>query len=284
MQKIGNIVNSQQIYAVLIAALLVCLPLPYAFSTGVLIVLLAVSLFSLKFHRWEFKKEYLLPILLYGLVCLSLVWSDDIKASSRGLERQMALVLIPLTFVFMPVLLEETRDTIWYWFSLAMALFAFLFEGMALLDYWNSGEPGRFFYHTLVAPLDLNAIYVSVFVSLSIVFLLFKRRKTPMVLIALVLLGSFLVLLSSKIIIVGTALLVLFGIFRTFKRSTILKLAPILVLGLGLLVFTNNPVKKRFETELVASNVKEVMESKKFGKVYYWTGTTIRLFQGRIFS
>jgi hypothetical protein len=43
-------------------------------------------------------------------------------------------------------------------------------------------------------------------------------------------------------------------------------------------------VKQRFEREISASNLKEVLESERFNKVYDWTGTTIRLFQARIFS
>jgi hypothetical protein len=43
-------------------------------------------------------------------------------------------------------------------------------------------------------------------------------------------------------------------------------------------------VRDRFEREVSVSNVKEVMECERFNKVYDWTGTTIRLFQARIFK
>jgi len=284
MPTLNNILTSQKTYIVLIAALLVSLPLPYGFSTGVLITLLAVSLGSLPFHKFTFNKVLIVPILFYFLMVASLLWTDNTKVSTRGLERQLALVLIPLAFIFMPSISEKTRDTIMYWFSIGMALFAIFFVGAATFQYSQSHNLGIFFYHQLVAPFDLNAIYISVFVSLCILFLLFKKKKRRIVLLILGILSVFLLLLSSKIIIAATAGLGVFGVVRTFKRRTLLKLAPVFMVGLGLLLFTSNPVKQRFVREVETSNIKEVLTCERFNKVYDWTGTTIRLFQARIFS
>ena len=283
MKKASKILKNQKSYAVLIAVFLGFVPLLYGMSTGMLIVLLAASLVSLRYHKPEFKKAYLAPILFYVLMAVSLLWTDAIEDSSRGLERQMALVLIPLAFIFMPDITEKTRNLILYWFALTMAVFGIFFMSVAFVDYLQNGQISTFFYHSLVVPLDLNAIYISVFVSLCILFLLFKRKKTRTTIMTLVVLSVFLLLLASKSIIVATGLLGVFGIFRTFRRASILKLIPILAVGLGLLVFTSNPVKQRFVREITASNVKEVFESERFNKVYDWTGTTLRLFQARIF-
>jgi len=183
----------------------------------------------------------------------------------------------------MPTLSVKTRDQILYWFSLSLAILAIFLLIWAGVIY-EYGHSEMFFYHALVAPLDLNAIYVSVFVSLSILFLLFKQKRSVWSLIALGILSLFLFLLASKIIIVATVILGFFGIISAFKRSTILKLLPFLMLGLGVLIFTSNPVKSRFQREITASNIIEVLEADRFNKVYDWTGTTVRLFQARIFS
>ncbi|MEM7085943.1 MAG: O-antigen ligase family protein [Bacteroidota bacterium] len=283
MNRTSKILTSQNTYAVIIAALLVALPLAYGFSTGLLIALLAISLASLKFHGLKFDKALWVPMLFYVLMAVSLAWTSDLKNSLRGLERQLAMILIPIAFIAMPTLSVKTRNQILYWFSLSLALLAVFLVIWAAVIY-GSGHTEVFFYHALVAPLDLNAIYVSVFVSLSILFLLFKQKRSVLSLLSLAILSVFLLLLASKIIIVATALVVFFGILSTFKRSTILKLAPLLLIGLGLLIFTSNPIKNRFQREIVASNISEVLEAKEFNKVYDWTGTTIRLFQARIFS
>jgi O-antigen ligase len=284
MSKIDNILRSQNTYIVLIAGLLVMLPLLHGFSTGALIVLLVVSLASVRYHKVEFRKEFFLPILFYLLMVASLLWSDNVKASSRGLERQLALLLIPLAFAFMPRITKKTRNIILYYFSLGMSLFAFLFTGIAMANFIADRDPGVFFYHSLVAPLGLNAIYISVFVSLCILFLLFNQKKTMITILAMAILSIFLLMLSSKIIVVATSILGVFGVIRTFKRATIFKLIAVFAGGILLLVFTSNPIKQRFEREISVSNVKEVLESERFNKVYDWTGTTIRLFQARIFS
>ena len=283
MSRISNILTSQKTFAVIIAALLVALPLAYGFSTGILIGLAAVSLASLKFHRLHFDKALLIPVLFYVLMAVSLAWTSDLNSSLRGLERQLAMVLIPLSFIVMPTLSVKTRDQILYWFSLSLAILAIFLLIWAGVIY-EYGHSETFFYHALVAPLDLNAIYVSVFVSLSILFLLFKQKRSVWSLIALGILSLFLFLLASKIIIVATVILGFFGIISAFKRSTILKLLPFLMLGLGVLIFTSNPVKSRFQREITASNIIEVLEADRFNKVYDWTGTTVRLFQARIFS
>ena len=283
MSRISNILTSQNTYAVIITALLVVLPLAYGFSTGLLIALAAVSLVSLKYHRLQFDKALLIPMLFYVLMAVSLAWTSDMKNSLRGLERQLAMILIPLAFIAMPAVSIKTRNQILYWFSLSLAFLAIFLVIWAGVIY-ESGHSEVFFYHALVAPLDLNAIYVSVFVSLSILFLLFKQKRSMWSLLALAILSIFLLLLSSKIIIVATAILGFFGILSTFKRTTILKVIPVLLIGLGLLVFISNPIKSRFQREIAASNISEVLEANRFNKVYDWTGTTIRLFQARIFS
>lgn len=284
MRKIDNILRSQNTYVVLIGGLLVMLPLLHGFSTGALIVLLAASLVSIRYHKVEFKREFLYPILLYLLMVTSLLWSDNVKASSRGLERQLALILIPLAFTFMPGITKKTRNIILYYFSLGMFLFAIFFMTTALAIFITDSNPEVFFYHSLVAPLGLNAIYISVFVSLCILFLLFNHKRTLISIFVIGVLSLFLLMLSSKIIIVATSVLGVFGAIRTFKRATIFKLIAVFVGGTMLLLFTSNPIKQRFEREISVSNIKEVLEREQFNKVYDWTGTTIRLFQARIFS
>lgn len=283
MQPLNKIVTSEKTYVALIAALLIALPLSYGFSTGLLIALLAASLVSARYHKIVFKRSYLAPMLLYAVMILSLLWTSSTHNSLRGLERQLAMVLIPLAFILMPEISMTARNRIFYLFSIGLSIFAIYFFVLAGIDYLESGKLSRFFYHALVAPLELNAIYLSVLVSLSGLYLLFVQRKSKLVVILLCIHAVFLVLLSSKIIIVITALVAGFGIIRGFRRSRIMILIPILLLGVILLMVTSNPVRERFEREVTASNIKEVLQCERFNKVYDWTGTTIRIFQARIF-
>lgn len=283
MQLLNKIVVSERTYVVLLAALLISLPLSYGFGTGILITLLAASLVSARFHKIHFKRGYLAPMLLYGLMIVSLLWTSSTHNSLRGLERQLAMIIIPMAFILMPEISMRSRNSILYAFSIGLSIFALYFFALAGVDYLEAGNVNRFFYHALVSPLELNAIYISVLVSLSGLYLLFVQRKTTFVICLLIVHAIFLVLLASKIIIVITALVAAIGIISRFRRSRIMILLPVLLLGLLLLMVTSNPVKERFEREVTASNIKEVLQCERFNKVYDWTGTTIRLFQARIF-
>ncbi len=249
-----------------------------------LIVLLAASLASVKFHKVSFPRSYYIPILFFALMAVSLLWTDNMDNSLRGLERQLALVLIPLAFGLMPEIDTRTRNRIFYAFAVALSILAIFLIGLAAIHFFQFRVFSRFFYHALVSPMDLNAIYVSVFVSFSGLFLLFTQRKSLFTIGLLIVHAVFLVLLSSKIVIVITALIALFGVIRSYNRKKRWILLSVLVAGIALLMTTSNPVRERFEREINVSNVKEVMECERFNKVYDWTGTTLRLFQARIFK
>lgn len=283
MPKIANIVTSQKTFVFLICSLLLAIPLQYGYSTGILIALVAVSFLSLKYHKPQWNSAYLIPFGLYGLMVLSLAWSINIDESIRGLERQLGLLVIPLAFICMPSITQNSKKAIFYYFSLGMSAYALFFMVVAAVNFVETNDSSVFFYHALVSILDLNAIYVSVLCSLCIIFLLFKVKKTLLSVLALLILSVFLFLLASKTVVVATFLVSVFGLFKTFKRKTVIGSVLVLIVVLIALVLFPNPVKKRFTREIKASNIEEVFSKEKFNKVYDWTGTTIRLFQGRIF-
>ncbi len=283
MNRIRNLVTSQKTYVVLISSLLIAIPLQYGYSTGILIALLAVSLLSLKYHKPEWNYAYAVPFGLYGLMALSLFWSIDIKESIRGLERELALLIIPLAFIFMPNITKKTCNNILYYFSMGIAVFAIFFITAATVKFYETSDKSTFFYHALVSPLDLNAIYVSVITSLCLLFLLFKSKKTVLTILAIVLMSAFLLLLASKTIIVVTFISLVLGIFHTFRKKTIALLLLVFSAVVVALIVFSNPVKERFNREIEDSNIKEVLTCERFTRVYDWTGTTIRIFQARIF-
>lgn len=283
MPRIANIVTSQKTFVFLICSLLLAIPLQYGYSTGILIALVVVSFLSLKNHKSQWNPAYLIPFGLYGLMVLSLAWSINIDESIRGLERQLGLLVIPLAFICMPSITQNSNKAIFYYFSLGMAGYALFFMVVAAVNFVETNDSSVFFYHALVSILDLNAIYVSVLCSLCIIFLLFKVKKTLLSVLALLILSVFLFLLASKTVVVATFLVSVFGLFKTFNRKTVTGSVLVLIVVLIALVLFPNPVKKRFTREIKASNIEEVFSKEKFNKVYDWTGTTIRLFQGRIF-
>ena len=129
--------------------------------------------------------------------------------------------------------------------------------------------------------LGLNAIYVSVMVAFSLLFVIFYSKRKFLDWVVSLILLLFLVLLSSKNVFVTTLFAGGLGLFLS-KKITLKRVLFLTVLISGLLsVVMFSPLKDRINKELT-SNVEEVLTQEKFNRVYPWTGTTIRLFQARI--
>lgn len=281
MNSIRSFLTSEKTYGFLIAAFLISLPLRYAYSTTIMIVLLVCSAGSAFFHKIFFKKDLLIPIFFYLIIALSLTWTFDVKNSIRGLERQLPLLIIPFSFILMPELHKKTFKMICYVFAIALSALACFFMIYALFIYGQNGDSSAFFYHNLLLPMDLNAIYMSVMTSLSLLYLIFYSEKQFLDWLLSGILLLFLILLSSKNLIVFTVISIIIGLI--IKKKSNLKsliLGGALVLLTGLVIFLT-PMKNRLNQELT-SNVKEVLTCQEFNRVYPWTGTTIRLFQARI--
>ncbi|MCH7784455.1 MAG: O-antigen ligase family protein [Bacteroidetes bacterium] len=282
MKKIKIFLLSEKTYSFLISAFLISLPLLYAYSTTLLIVLLTVSLFSSFYHKIEFKKEYLIPFSFYLLIVISLFWTIDFSKSLRGLERELSFLLVPIIFILMPSISRKVLLQSLYAFAVSMAILAIFFIVNAVFLFTVEGTIEVFFYHNLVAPMGLNAIYISTMTSLSLLYLIFYSKKKLFNGLIILTLSAFLILLSSKNLIFITIISIIIGLLVS-KKINLKRLAFIIILILGIFtILFYSPLKKRMDKEFT-SNVKEVITSEKFNRVYPWTGSTIRLFQARIF-
>ncbi len=282
METVKKYLLSENTFCFLIAALLISILFPYAFSTTLAILLFGVSLFSSFYHRIELKKSMLIPIFLFLLMVISLLWSIDTDRSFRGLERQLFFLLIPLSFILMPKLSRATFSKVLYSFSISIGVMFLLFVVYSTFRFLSKDDTGVYFYHSLVVLFDLNAIYVSSLVSISMLYMIFYRKRTLFHILLIVLLGGFLVMLSSKNIITVTVLAALLGWGLT-KRLNLKRGLIMGVLGLGLasLLFYS-PIKQRWNQEF-GSDIEEVLTCEGFHIFYPWTGTTLRIFQARVF-
>lgn len=282
MKKIKIFLLSEKTYSFLISAFLISLPLLYAYSTTLLIVLLTVSLFSSFYHKIEFKKEYLIPFSFYLLIVISLFWTIDFSKSLRGLERELSFLLVPIIFILMPSISRKVLLQSLYAFAVSMAILAIFFIVNAVFLFTVEGTIEVFFYHNLVAPMGLNAIYISTMTSLSLLYMIFYSKRKLFNGLIILTLSAFLILLSSKNLIFITIISIIIGLLVS-KKINLKRLAFIIILILGIFtILFYSPLKKRMDKEFT-SNVKEVITSEKFNRVYPWTGSTIRLFQARIF-
>lgn len=282
MRALVNIALSEKTYGYLLGALLLSIPLPFAFSSISLIAFFAVSLFSAFYHKKSMHLGYWIPMALFLCMILSLTWTEHWEKSIRGLERQLPFLLIPLAFWLMPKVTRSVLNFALFVFSVGLSFLGLGLMLKALISCINGAGTEVFFYHSLVSIFDLNAIYISVMVSLSLLFMIFYKRRTLWnVSISLVLL-LFLVLLSSKNLIIITILSIIVGFLISrkfnFKRWSVL-------IFIGLTVFTllfYSPLKSRWVTEF-NTDIKDALTCEGFNENYPWTGASFRLFQARIF-
>lgn len=282
MNLIKQIAFSENTYVYLLGLALISIPFPYAYSSIALILLSTVSLVHALYKPKHFQWAYLVPMGLFFLMLLSLFWSIDLSKSLRGLERQLPFLLFPLVFWMMPKLNKDQVKKSLGIFAYWMAIFGCIMIFRAFLRYFGGKGIWVFSYHSLIDLFDLNAIYISVMTSLSLLFMLFCKPRNLVNVITMGLLSAFLLLLSSKNIILITALCIIIGLFtikmKGLKRTigfTLVLLGMVLALGYG-------PLKYRWNAE-IRSDLKEVLTCNGFTDTYPWTGTSIRLFQARVF-
>jgi O-antigen ligase len=282
--KTLHIINHRDFLSYLIALILSTLLIGYAPSS---IALGVFVFFALRYAivnkvKLSFDVMMLLPIILYLLFCASYFWSVDQQLTLKGIGRLVSFLTVPLVFSIIPKLTMRSFRLIFNSFSISNVLLGGYFIIVATINYIKTGQLTVFTYHDLVQVLDLNAIYVAVFFSISFFFLISKTNKSQLDIFGLIFLGLMIFLLSSKMIIVTfiicNMIYIVFYKGIGFLKST--KAIAIISVALVISIVASKQVINRFLEE-TTTNFEEVLYKDKFNRVYPWTGTSIRLLQLR---
>lgn len=290
---------------------LVTIPLSFAINNVALGILIAVSLFTFKKKNFSLQTELIVPILLYFLMVFSCFWSVDIKSSLVALSKEIPLLLIPICFLIFKTFFIEQKQKLVAFFSYSMLLYALYYVVRALIRYFISKDTRVFFYHGEdnedygLVPKLLNAIHVSVFVAVAFFHFFTKEIKTKADTFISILLFGFVMLLSSKNIVLVIFLLVLIYLFFFSKTAHKMRLRNLLIfIAIAGLIFSFGRIKQRFEIEFQANtnksistnviegipavvhnvSVKEAWTNKMFTPNDYFNGTAFRVYQFRIFT
>ena len=106
LKRISIKINSVEFLMYLLALSVSTLLLGFATSGILLGLFVFFSIRHAILNKTSFKIElpFLLPILLYVLFVLSLMWSVDKAQTLKGLERTVILLLVPTAFMLIPKL------------------------------------------------------------------------------------------------------------------------------------------------------------------------------------
>ncbi len=295
--------NNRYAFFLIISLFVSTIALPLGVNNvvlGAFIVQILIQNKGLKFN----KNNYLiLPIILYLWMCCSYFWTIDTKATLKALPKEVALLILPLIFLFIPKFDSKTRDKILKYYSVSIVLLVLFFLVRAIIRFLLSGNIAYFFYHgeydsdTGLVPKVLNAVHVSIYVSFAFFIIIGKAHRRLLDNVTLLVLALFIFLLSSKVIVVTFSVLLFFYllVFAKLKKKNrrIILFGAIVFVAM---LFSISKVKQRFEaaftTPLEQTAINdgvihvtpyEAWNNKTFGNQYYFGGVSLRVYQARLF-
>lgn len=284
VSKILLIINHNNFFAYLLGLTLSTVLVGYAPSS----IFLGIFVFFTIRHRilnklkFRISKLLFLPLGFYLICCLSFFWTVDYEQTLKGIGRLSVFLILPICLSSIPKLNNKSLQIIFNCFTVSNLLLGFFFLLVAAINYYKERTLMVFTYHDLVSILDLNAIYVSVFFTISYFYIQSKLDKSQSDYLKLIFLGLLVILLSSKAVIFTLILgNIIYVIVRGRKLN--LKKSKILVVGVVITFFLAFVSRGIFERVLVETktNLEEVIYKEKFNRVYPWTGTSIRILQLR---
>lgn len=280
-----------------ISAVLITLPLGYAYNSIAIVLFVLYSLLSAKKANITFSAALLLPLLFFAVMVVSLTWSIDFKATLKALSKEASLLFIPLAFCFNQRYIKMGMGSVLKNFSIAMCLFGLVFLGRAVIRYSETGSTDVFFYHELATP-EINAIYLSAIFSLPLFYFLTLKKKNFREYAAIAFLTAFIFMLSSKTVIITNVFLA--GIYFMFYSGLSKKIkigALLLVIAVTAAAVYFGKIKERLIAEYAANTAVEKVEDgvnhisagealtkTHFEQNDYFNGTSFRLYQIRIFT
>jgi hypothetical protein len=292
--------------------LLITLPISMGINNIFLGILVASSLLFIKKTKQKNYIILLLPMILFFWMSLSYFWSIDVQRTLQAIPKEIALFLIPFVFWLIPSFTKQQKEKLLKYYSYSISLIVVFYLIRALFRFVLTKDTSVFFYHgpdndtdTGLVPRLLNAIHFSVYVAMAFFYFFIKESKSRFEQLIALLLFGFVILLSSKNIIVIFVLLVLIHVFFYSKIANRLRLRnlTILLLLLGFII-SSGKIKERFLIEFrtnsdkgishnVALNkeqginnisIADAWTKEKFHPSDYFPGTAFRVYQFRIFT
>jgi O-antigen ligase len=176
------------------------------------------------------------------------------------------------------------------WILSAVMLYC-LFTATYKYYFLHSGNQ-VFFYHELVIPFRQHAVQVSIFLFTGLIYLLrlagtdwYLNNKTLHILLIFYFIFC-IVLLSSKLVIILSAMAVVYHFIYSLKKQQDIRLITIssilTCITITVVLLTTNPVSKRFN-EIISGNISLVSQP-NFTPGIYFNGLQFRLLQWRFVS
>jgi len=277
-----------------ISAVLITLPLGYAYNSIAIVLFVLYSLLSAKKDAFFFNRSLLLPMLLYVLMALSLLWSIDCNSTFRALSKEASLLFIPIAFCFNGSFIRMGKNNILRNYSVAMVLAGVFFLGRAVVRYVQTANVDVLFYHEL-STYFINAIYLSALFSVPLFYFLTVKKKTWWDYACFIFLFILIFLLSSKTaIIVDVLLTAIYMLFYSRMpkkaRITLFLIFMASAAALGYYSKIKERLVAEFTTQATLANgvnnltIRDAWSKERFTPNDYFNGSAFRVYQARVFK
>lgn len=250
--EIKNAVRSRLAFVLLAASIAASLYLKPGFVSVSVMWFTALCVYNARPFEWSGVKTgflLVLPVALYLLFALGLLWSGDFDEALNILLRKVHLSLLPIAFVLAARKLpsHDIRRATLGLFTVASVLASVICLVNAMIRAIATGAWGTYigetYYshfgsHLLTSPLHLNPVYVSLFCSFSMLVTLYTSTieargfKLGVALYLMV----FIVLCGSLAGVVSSIIVLLIWLLKMYpKRRLYGILGAVLVSGAALL-------------------------------------------------
>jgi hypothetical protein len=225
-----------------------------------------------------------------------LFYTHHLFTGWRQMESKATLVAISFIFCAGPFTDNDGYRKIFTGYCLLLVVGCVYCLSMAFVEYHWQHRIDVFFYHELTSPVGVNAVFFSGYLLVAIFFLLFSglapgsvywghrysatfANRLRILLIAVF--AGMMVLLSSRLMLfllgAGYAIYIGRGLPK-MKWAGILSFGLLIVLSLGVLAFTDNPVSRRYRELSPESLTRGVLPGAASSDI---NGISLRLFMWR---
>jgi len=245
--------------------------------------------------KTTFRNKYFLAFLAVFLSeLLGQLYTQDLHTGWNLVAKDATLVAIPFGLCSGSFADKESYKKVMAAYCLILAAASCWCIAMAVRNYYTTGDIEVLFYHQLVRPISQNAIFYTVFILFGLLFLLSYdggsmfpwlgiRAARALRAVLIVFFCGMVLLLASKLFLLVLLLILGWFLLRrySFRRNRmILILAGVALLLLGVLVvFTDNPIKKRYN-DIVHANL-NIIKPEQFTPGDYFNGIQLRLLEWR---
>lgn len=304
IEKLKELKSNRDIFILLFS---ISIFLPIVVSNVIVAILFLISIVSVK-GKFQLTGALLLPIFFFLIIGVSFFWSIQPEQTLQSIPRNVFFIIIPLYFLCKSKILDKTFVVRNY--SIFAVFVAVFFLLRAFIRFIVSRNTSYFFFHGDysndygLVPKELNAIHISIFISVAFFYFFIKKTKNRYDVVAMLVLLVFLILLSSTNVILTTLLLSIFYFFYFSKQANRMRLRNITLVFfcLSAIFFYKKAerfLKIEFKTsinkgighnvieELPNENHKvtlyEAWNNEKFTPNDFFPGMAFRVYQTRIF-